>query len=93
MTEENKLIIDGKDYGNDYTAYCRAYNNRLREMFRMTQLKDIPRLQSKRRVIRSHNTHDFTPTKTNIHTILSYVLAYLLGTILFIYGFIALLLT
>ena len=33
MTEENKLIIDGKDYGKDYTAYNRAYNNKLRDMF------------------------------------------------------------
>jgi len=33
------------------------------------------------------------PTKTSIHTILAYVLTYLLGTMLFIYGFIALLLT
>jgi len=33
MTEENKLIIDGKDYGNDHNAYNRAYNNKLRDMF------------------------------------------------------------
>ena len=47
----DKLIIDGKDYGNDYTAYCRAYNNRLREMFiedNLMKIKDIPIKQKKR---------------------------------------------
>ena len=31
MIEENKLIIDGKDYGKDYTAYNRAFNNKIRD--------------------------------------------------------------
>ena len=54
-----KLIIDGKDYGNDYTAYCRAYNNRLREMFIMKQLHEIPIRQPKRPKIKRHVVTDF----------------------------------
>ena len=93
MTEENKLIIDGKDYGNDYTAYCRAYNNRLRNMFIMKQLNEIPIRQKRRPQIR-RNSHMISISKSEkIHTILAYVCAYLFGTMLFVGGFIALLLT
>jgi len=39
-----KLILDGKDYGDDYIAYNRDYNNKVWEQLRMKQLKDIERL-------------------------------------------------
>ena len=92
----DKLIIDGKDYGNDYTAYCRAYNNRLREMFiedNLMKIKDIPIKQKKRPQIKRYRTYDFTSRSERIHKILSYVCVYLGGVALFAYGFIALLLT
>jgi len=91
--DKDKLIIDGKDYGNDYTAYCRAYNNRLREMFEMKDLNEIPTRQKRRPQIRRYRTYDFTSRSERIHKILAYVCVYLGGTMLFVGGFIALLLT
>ena len=89
-----KLILDGKDYGDDYIAYNRDYNNKVWEQLRMKQLKDIPTRQRKRRAkITRYKTNDFSTTSEKIHTILAYVLTYLLGVMLFVGGFIALLLT
>tara|TARA_R100000781_G_C4010363_1_gene103453 strand:- start:65 stop:346 length:282 start_codon:yes stop_codon:yes gene_type:complete len=89
--EKDKLIIDGKDYGNDYTAYCRAYNNRLRDMFIMKQLHEIPIRQPKRRPqIKRYRTINYCSNSERIHKILAYVFAYLVGFILFLYAFISL---
>jgi len=86
-----KLIIDGKDYGNDYTAYCRAYNNRLREMFIMKQLHEIPKRQPRRPKIKRYRTINYcTSRSARWHKILSYVCIYLGGVALFVYGYISL---
>ena len=34
----DKLIIDGKDYGEDYISYNRDYNNKVWEQLRMKNL-------------------------------------------------------
>ena len=90
----DKLIIDDKDYGNDYAAYCKAYNNKLRDMFmedlEMKQLNEIPTRQPKRPKIKRYRINDFG---TDWSLIFAYVLTFLLGTMLFIGGFIALILT
>mgnify|MGYP001456715134 FL=1 len=87
---KDKLIIDGKDYGNDYIAYNRHYNNNVMEYLRMKQLNEIPIRQRKRRPIKRYRTNDFSTKSERIHTILAYVFAYLFGFILFLYAFISL---
>ena len=56
---KDKLIIDGKDYGNDYIAYNRHYNNNVMEYLRMRQLKDIPQRENKRPKIKRYKVYDF----------------------------------
>ena len=55
----SKLILDGKDYGKDDTAYCRAYNNKVMEELRMKQLNEIPIRQRKRPKIKRYKVYDF----------------------------------
>ena len=86
----DKLIIDGKDYGEDYISYNRDYNNKVWEQLRMKQLNEIPQEQIKRPKIKRYKTNDFTSRSEKIHTILSYVCIYLGGVALFVYGFISL---
>jgi len=59
----------------------------------MKQLNEIPRRQKRRPQIKRYRVYDFNSTSEKIHTILAYVLTYLLGVMLFVGGFIALLLT
>ena len=58
MTKD-KLILDGKDYGEDYISYNRDYNNKVWEQLRMKQLKDIPTRQNKRPKIKRYKVYDF----------------------------------
>ena len=54
-----KLILDGKDYGEDYISYNRDYNNKVWEQLRMKQLNEIPIRQPKRPKIKRHVVTDF----------------------------------
>ena len=67
----DKLIIDGKDYGEDYISYNRDYNNKVWEQLRMKNLNEIPQEQIKRPKIKRYKTNDFTSRSEKIHTILS----------------------
>jgi len=90
-----KLILDGKDYGDDYIAYNRAYNNKVWEYLRMKQLHEIPTRQPRRRPrIKRYRTINYCTSRSERwHTILTYVCTYLLGAILFASMFLALYLT
>tara|TARA_R110000796_G_scaffold204061_1_gene320252 strand:+ start:831 stop:1121 length:291 start_codon:yes stop_codon:yes gene_type:complete len=57
--DKYKLILDGKDYGKDDAAYCRAYNNKVIEELRMKHLNEIPIRQPKRPKIKRHVVTDF----------------------------------
>jgi len=59
----------------------------------MKQLNEIPRRQKRRPQIKRYRVYDFNSTSEKIHTILAYVLTYLLGAILFASMFLALWLT
>ena len=54
-----RLILDGKDYGDDYIAYNRDYNNKVWEQLRMKQLNEIPIRQRKRPKIKRYKVYDF----------------------------------
>ena len=90
-----KYILNGVEY-KDYRQYNHAYNNLIRSNMMASykkDLKDIPIRQKRIRPSVRYRTYDFTSRSEKIHTILTYVLTYLLGAILFIGAFIALLLT
>ena len=83
-----KYILNGVEY-KDYRQYNHAYNNLIRSNMMASYKKDlheIPIRQKRRPQVRRYRTYDFTSRSERIHT-------YLLGAILFIGAFIALLLT
>jgi len=87
-----KYILNGIEY-KDYRQYNHAYNNLIRSNMMASYKKDlheIPIRQKRRPQVRRYRTYDFG---TPWHTIFAYVITYLLGAILFIGAFIALLLT
>jgi len=87
-----KYILNGVEY-KDYRQYNHAYNNLIRSNMMASYKKDlheIPIRQKRRPQVKRYRTYDFG---TPWHTILAYVLTYLLGAILFIGAFTALLLT
>jgi hypothetical protein len=87
-----KYILNGVEY-KDYRQYNHAYNNLIRSNMTASYKKDlheIPIRQKRRPQVRRYRTYDFG---TPWHTIFAYVITYLLGAILFIGAFIALLLT
>jgi hypothetical protein len=81
-----KYILNGVEY-KDYRQYNHAYNNLIRSNMMASykkDLKDIPIRQKRRPQVKRYRTYDFSTTSEKIHTILTYVLTYLLGVILFI---------
>ena len=87
-----KYILNGVEY-KDYRQYNHAYNNLIRSNMMASYKKDlheIPIRQKRRPQVKRYRTYDFG---TSWHTIFAYVITYLLGAILFIGAFIALLLT
>jgi hypothetical protein len=87
-----KYILNGGEY-KDYRHYNHAYNNLIRSNMMASYKKDlheIPIRQKRRPQVKRYRTYDFG---TPWHTIFAYVITYLLGAILFIGAFIALLLT
>ena len=81
-----KYILNGIEYDN-YRQYNQAYNNLIRENMMASYKKDlheIPIRQKRRPQVKRYRTYDFSTTSEKIHTILTYVLTYLLGVILFI---------
>jgi len=87
-----KYILNGVEY-KDYRQYNHAYNNLIRSNMMASYKKDlheIPIRQKRRPQVKRYRTYDFG---TPWHTTFAYVITYLLGAILFIGAFIALLLT
>jgi hypothetical protein len=87
-----KYILNGVEY-KDYRQYNHAYNNLIRSNMMASYKKDlheIPIRQKRRPQVKRYRTYDFG---TPWHTIFTYVITYLLGAILFIGAFIALLFT
>ena len=90
-----KYILNGVEY-KDYRQYNHAYNNLIRSNMMASYKKDLHEIpiRQKRRPqvyhLKRYRTYDFG---TPWHTIFTYVITYLLGAILFIGAFIALLLT
>lgn len=81
-----KYILNGVEY-KDYRQYNHAYNNLIRSNMMASYKKDlheIPIRQKRRPQVKRYRTYDFSTTSEKIHTILTYVLTYLLGVILFI---------
>ena len=81
-----KYILNGVEY-KDYRQYNHAYNNLIRSNMMASykkDLKDIPVRQKRIRPSVRYRTINYCSSSERWHTILTYVLTYLLGVILFI---------